>query len=175
MKATQREQKDGEAPVEKELRKKQNRLGISGIAVIAFGLWNIAKVVINAVSSPDGFHRIMKDTGLSSLKSDEATLLLVVLLVVLAIDLGLRFLVGFSARAESKGKKKSIFYLIVAAVLLAGSVISIITIFASFFADSVFDTIIAIILELSSILALLDVIVSSAGIRALKKKIAAES
>ena len=158
--------------MEKQLRKKQNMLGISGIAVIVFGIWSIAKLVINALYMPERISKFFNASEGGVSDPVEDTIVFVAVLIIVAIDLGLRLLVGLSARAESKGKKKSIFYLIVAIILVLSSVFSIIVTFQSFFADSIFDTIIAIFLDLTSILALCDVITSSFGIRSLKKKIA---
>ena len=160
--------------MEKQLRKKQNMLGISGIAVIVFGIWNIAKMVIYSISTPDGLSKLLGVSGNGPAENAARAILLGILIFIALIDIGLRLLVGLSARAESKGKKKSIGYLIVAIFLALGSVISIFMTFGSFFANSVFDTVISILVELTSLLVLCDVIVSSFGIRSLKKKMAAE-
>lgn len=160
--------------MEKELRKQQNILGISGLAVIAFGLWSLLKMIVFAIATPGGFSEVI---GIGTVETDgELGLSVYVIAAVIAllVDFAVRFLIGFSARAESKGKKKSIFYLLAAGFLVLLSVMSIITTFTTLFVSSLLGGVVAIIVELTSLFAYLEVIISSVKCRKLRKKLAAE-
>ncbi len=155
--------------MEKELRKKQSILGISGAAVIAFGIWSIVKSLIVSLASENGFS---ESFGISqSMDPSERALSITVTIVLIVIDLGLRVLIGLSARAESKGKKKSAFYLVVAAILILYSLLGIVFLAVGLLSGSVLSGIVSIVVECTSLFALIEVIVSSVGVRRLRKKL----
>ena len=109
--------------MEQKLRKYQNILGISGIATIIFGVWGILKTILFIVLDP-----YKTDGSAIDIKTISVQFIIWVIIYAI-IDLFLRFFVGLSARSESKGKKKSILYLIFAGILIIASLISIIRTF----------------------------------------------
>ena len=155
--------------MEKELRKHKINLGISGAAVIVFGVWTIVKILIYFFASTEDFFSLFG--AMQILDPAERAITITIFIVLVLIDLGLRLFIGLSARAESKGKKKSVVYLIFAALMILGSVFLNVFFASDLFTGSILDGIISIILECTSVLAFVEVIVSSVGIRRTIKKL----
>lgn len=167
--------------MEQKLRKNQNTLRISGLAVMVFGFWSIAKFIIYSATAQGGFQETL---GLGGTYGLPDGFVIGVYVFLFALDLGSRFLVGFSARAEGRGKKKGGFYLVVTVILAFVSLSGIVIILFNYFSgvetpgvaiDSVFDLIVAALLEATSLYALAEVFVSAVTSRKIKNKLASES
>lgn len=149
--------------MEQKRRKYQNILGISGLATIVFGIWSIVKsILLTALNSFQGSGDTVEID-----KSDLLPLFGIVLLYVL-IDLLLRFYVGVSARRESKGKKKSILYLIIAGILGIITFANIIYTFLQISSLETVDIFVSVIIEMISLFALVETIIYGIRLKLLK-------
>ena len=149
--------------MEQKRRKYQNILGISGLATIVFGIWSIVKsILLTALNSFQGSGDTVEID-----KSDLLPLFGIVLLYVL-IDLLLRIYVGVSARRESKGKKKSILYLIIAGILGIITFANIIYTFLQISSLETVDIFVSVIIEMISLFALVETIIYGIRLKLLK-------
>lgn len=112
-----------------KLRKYENILTISGIGVIAFGLWSVIKAALYFIVQPLDIVSIMPTEevqALGDLKVLMNGVVLGMILFVLMLDLLLRIYIGRSAIAVGRGrKKKKTIYIILAVFVgmsLAGSI-----------------------------------------------------
>ena len=158
--------------MEKKLRKNQNILAISGLAVIAFGLWSILKTVVSILL-------IKGDDGKSLLSDPEGLKILSVVLIavgiVMLIEFGLRVYIGLSARAESHGKKKTVLYLILVIPLIIYSGFGVAGLFRTGFTEDILNTIVSILVELTSLFALVELFIRGIRVKQLKKQIEKET
>ena len=166
--------------MEKELRRQQSILSASGTAVALFGVWSVVKTILFAFLGPSNMN-IPKDTAnpmeeaLSKMNpADLEIFVLIVLgiaLVVMVVDLALRLYVGFSARAEAKGKKKSVVYLVFVVISLILSVLSVISLLQTTYVTSPLDSIASIVVEATSAFSLISLFVASVRLRKLRKQL----
>ena len=145
-----------------ETRRLQDTLSIAGTAVIAFGVWSLAKIIV--------FLTLVDENVLQQLLGISDTPLTITVYVslgiIILIDLGLRSFVGLSARAEGRGRKKKPFYLVVAAVMAIANASSLAAIaFGTSFASSPLNMIVSIIIEATSLTALVLVVHSAIRLR----------
>lgn len=148
--------------MEQKLRKYQSILGISGIATIVFGVWGIIKTILFMVLDPyriDGFTIDIKAMYLQ---------FIIWVIVYVVIDLFLRVFVGLSARAESKGKKTSILYLIFAGILIIVSLFWIIRTFLLIKEIDLMDILASVIIDLISLFALTETLIYGIKLKKLK-------
>lgn len=155
--------------MQKELRKNENRLAVSGLAVIAFGLWSIVKSVIRIFVS--GRKELDEVFGADNPGVDTLFLYLVLIsLAFMLLELGLRIYVGLTARAESRGKKKTVVYLILSVLLAALSVYGIVSILQSGYSQSLPDLVISLLVELTSLFATAELFYSAVKVKQLRKQ-----
>ncbi len=160
--------------MQKELRKNESILATSGVAVLAFAIWSIIKIVLYVAFSP-AMSAVEADlTELQGIDEGTVLTILIVIIAVSLVDVGIRIYVGLSARGESKGKKKTILYLILAIIIAIYSVLNIVSFFQPGYMESVADLIITLVVELTSLFAVIELIVSGIKVRSLRKKIAEE-
>ena len=148
--------------MEQKLRKYQSILGISGIATIVFGVWGIIKTILFMVLDP---YRI--DGSTIDIKAMYLQFIIWVIVYVV-IDLFLRVFVGLSARAESKGKKTSILYLIFAGILIIVSLFWIIRTFLLIKEIDLMDILTSVIIDLISLFALTETLIYGIKLKKLK-------
>ena len=165
----------------KTLRRREDNLGISGLAVLLFSAWDIVRFVMTLVMNP---HALTDFLERMSVEPDEMAIGGVVVVAIYAIILLLAFLIRlfifFGARAESTGKKRGWIYVIVAALVLAFIVADQVSTFMDLFNENAvseaeqlgeMDTATASgLLNLFSAFALVDIIVSSAIVKKIRKK-----
>jgi len=146
-----------------QIRRNEINLEILGSAMILFGIWTIIKY---AVLSP-----VYNETLSMYLAEDTLRDLNIILWGWIAIEILFRCCIGFSARAEGKGKSCRRLYLILAAiifVLSAASVLLEIIAFASY-GDSLVETVITVIIDATSAALVLEVLIYGCRLRRLKK------
>ena len=152
------------------LRKYTKNLSISGIAVIAFGVWSILKALILFSINRDLFTEELYKSADSESISFSAVVITLVVIIVLYIFLHL--FIGLNARSEASGKKKGYFYLILTSVYLVISVISYIGTGTSASAEDNMDTILSSgLVDLTVIFVFFEVIINSMRVKKLRKKI----
>ena len=173
-----------------KLRKYEHSMVVSGGGVIIFGVWSVVKAILFFIVSPaEQFQSIYSDEDAQELydigfsNTDASLFIFVAILIILIVDLLLRFYVGRSAILVGRRmRKKEIMYIVIAIFL--GLVL-----FAGFFARILFaqDYIAGVkttawstgnvssIVDLTSLLALIELIVSSFKVRRLRKELGIEN
>lgn len=153
--------------MERELRRNQNALIITGIGMIALTLWSILKTVLFIELDSVNFEAV-----LSSILGDmyERSVGLFIIFFFLTIDLILRTFVGLRAKREGHGKKSGYLYVIIDAVFIIVSVYNIIYYFKpDSFTISKIDTIVTIIFELTSLYTSAELFYASIKVKKLTK------
>ena len=159
---------------EVKLRRYSSTLTISGYGVIAFGLWSIVKTILLTVMHPDVMG-IIPDEDVGFPREVYITLMITFMTLLLGFDLGLRIYVGLSARSEGSGKKKHVTYLVFAVFLLMLSMLSLWSGLDINDYDSTLDYLASLLVEITSIAAVIELIYSSIRVRLLKKKLGREA
>ncbi len=147
-----------------KMRRYQNLLTVSGLGVIIFGLWTVLKTILllflqeDLVDDlPDGlFYRVLFFTLIGG---------------VLLIDFLIRLFVGLSARAEGFGKKKGYGYIVVAILIAIASLASLVLIFFDTADRSILELIVSFIVEATSMIATVELLVAAFTVKKLKKEL----
>ena len=160
------------------LRRDENTLTVVGSGVILFGVWTVVKMVLQEINR---FPEFMAELGVDELEFEETGLAdmgldpnllamavaFTVVIIVFLMDLALRVFVGLSARAEGRGRPQGRLYLILAGMLLVLSGLSFVSYVITYFSHSeyVVDADAAILVELTSFITLLQMIISAVRVR----------
>lgn len=151
--------------MQEKLRRYQDDLRISGMGVIAFGIWSVLKSFLGLFLMP-------KEKVLGSAPAESGGIVLVLALIMLgmvaAVDVGLRIYVGRCAMAESSGGKKKKLYVAVTIILMVLSAIGLVAVFFSHSTISVPEIAATVIFEGSSIVIMVRLLVSAFRIRSIK-------
>jgi hypothetical protein len=111
--------------MEIELRRRRTTLSILGMGIICFGIWDVVKTLLYIWMGDDII-------DLPDIPPEYEALALVIAIVLVALvvlfDLWMRLYLGLSARAESFGEKKGSAYIVLAALLFAGNLLSLVMI-----------------------------------------------
>ena len=157
-----------------QLRKSQDTLKIAGQGVIAFGLWSTAKSVLYSMLQ---WNSITEEMTMDAEYSRAFAVIayIIVMAIILGIDIMIRLYIGRSAVSESRGKKKSSAYIVLALTLSALSLtLLIIATLISDKAASPVDYAKSIVVEATSVFTSLELCTSAIRIRKLRKQIAGE-
>lgn len=152
------------------MRKSQSDLKAIGLGVIAFGVWSVIKSVLYAA--------LDTESTLQTLGENRILILAfwLMLAIMLAIDLALRFYIGRSAIAEGKGAKRRAGYIVLALLM---AVVNFVLLFAGLFlqgiSSDVAKTVVTMIVEITSDVLLLEMGISAIRVRRLKKALGAET
>lgn len=160
------------------LRRDENTLTVVGSGVILFGVWTVVKMVLHELNRLPEFMAELgadelgfEETGLADMGLDPKLLATVVafmvVIIVFLMDLALRVFVGLSAKAEGRGRPQGRLYLILAGLLLVLSGLSFVSYVITYFSHSeyVVDADAAILVELTSFITLLQMIISAVRVR----------
>ena len=144
-----------------KLIREETALSISGMAVMAFGLWTIIRVVMEILIN-------MGPVIEASKGSDEFIVYIIVCVIMIfasLIALGLRAYIGLSARSFGRGKDKGILFIIVTGIVIFIDTAALVY---SFFQslDLAISDIAAIFVDLTSLFALVRVMVAAISVRA---------
>jgi hypothetical protein len=148
---------------EVKLRRYRNLLTISGLGVIAFGLWSVLKTILLFV---------FREEALAALPDDVLTrvIFFVIVGVLLLTDFAIRLFIGLSARAEGLGKKKGYAYLVFAVLLALASAASVAAIFFDTGTTSILEIIVSVIVEVTSLVAVIELIAAAIHVKRLGKE-----
>ncbi len=160
------------------LRHKKDNLIISGIALMVIGVWDIVKFAMAIILNPKMLLDAVKDAGIEPGQEVVGEVIfLIIFIVLLLFDLGIRCFIGLSARAEGRGKKKGWLYLIIAVLMACLLLSAIYTSAYSLFNDvekalpDSWDSIAASsLLDILSVIAIVDIIISSVTVKKIRKK-----
>lgn len=148
---------------ERKMRRYQNLLTVSGLGVIIFGLWSVLKTILLL---------FMKEGILSEIPDDTfvRVMFFVILGGILLIDVLIRLYVGLSARAEGFGKKKGYGYVIIAILMALASLTSLVLIFFDTNEQSIWELIVSVIVEATSLVVTIELLVAAFTVKKLKKE-----
>ncbi len=159
-----------------ELRRNQNALTVYGTGILTFAVWNLAKAVGMITAQRQELILWMKELAGEAAKDVPDSFVFGVVIfvtaVVLLLDFIIRAYVARSAVAESRGKRRSILYLIFSGLIIASSLYSIVMYFSgsgygdyySFFRDR---SIASLLIETTQAVLMTEMIVASARVRRL--------
>ncbi len=158
---------DTNATPQAQVRRLQDTLAITGGGVFAFGAWTFVKTFLFMVLFDEKTVRAIFYVG------DDVPILVIYLgaALVLAVDLGLRAYVGFSARAEAHGKRRGWGYLVAAIFAALGIVAGIV--FSSFEPINAFsplDNIVSAVIDLTSLVTLVVMVATAVRLRRLTEQ-----
>lgn len=141
--------------LDRYIRKYRSILGVSGLAVIVFGIWSIIKGVLS----------ILTDKSLLKVNGEFSISLTITVIVIVLAELALRLFVGISAIKESRGKRKSAAYLVFVGILIIFSIASLYMTIAASDGRDVVEMIVELLMEGTSLLCLIEVMVFSIKLR----------
>ena len=149
---------------ERKMRRYQNLLTVSGLGVIIFGLWSVLKTILLL---------FMKEGILSEIPDDTfvRVMFFVILGGILLIDVLIRLYVGLSARAEGFGKKKGYGYVVIAILMALASLTSLVLIFFDTNEQSLWELIVSVIVEATSLVVTIELLVAAFTVKKLKKEL----
>ena len=148
---------------ERKMRRYQNLLTVSGLGVIIFGLWSVLKTILLL---------FMKEGILSEIPDDTFVRVMFFLILggILLIDVLIRLYVGLSARAEGFGKKKGYGYVVIAILMALASLTSLALIFFDSNEQSIWELIVSVIVEATSLVVTIELLVAAFTVKKLKKE-----
>lgn len=172
--------------METELRKYEHTLVISGVGVIAFGLWSIIKAVLYLILVPVDDLKVlqstdeviaMRDLGLTDRQI--AYFFVAVVLFVLVADFALRLYIGRSAFADGRRiRNKRLTYVIWAIIVSAGLIATIVSRIVTLGAgeDNIWRNVtaagnVSIIVDMTSLFALVEMIIAAFIVRKLRREL----
>ena len=169
-----------------KLRKYEHALVISGVGVIAFGLWSVIKAAIYFILIPlEPTSSVLMNNDLADLHKQGLTdreigyLIAAAILLSLLLDFALRLYVGRSAFADGRRlTKKRFFYVIWAMFIAAGLVSNLVTrsvqLYSGdeeFWGSAISAANVSVIVDITSLLALIEMIVAAIMVRRLRRKL----
>ncbi|MBQ1422931.1 MAG: hypothetical protein IIY96_00665 [Lachnospiraceae bacterium] len=113
--------------MDREQRKYQNTLIVTGGGVIAFGIWSLVRFMTYFLLNT---RAMMELLGLES--REDVIFVYLVVFVMLLFDLAVRVFVGRAAIMEGTGRKKGNIYIAAAVVLLIWTAMSVYNDFLTF-------------------------------------------
>lgn len=148
--------------MDKEIRRLENNLITLGTGVIAFGVWTFLKFVIYLIFGNELDDQV---TGIAKVVT------IIILLILGALDMLLRLYIGASARSQGRGKKKSGFYIVITALMILVLTLTIgIEVYSTLRLEGgLIDDVITLIIDVTSLVILVDLMVSAVRLRKLKK------
>lgn len=149
--------------MEAKIRRTQDNLFVLGTGVIAFGLWNLLKFAIYFFAA---YGEIKQAVG-----NEHVVLYIIVLWGLFLCSLSLWCFVGISARAEGKGKRKRIIYLVFAGIITLAYFCAIVLeiIYLIVYRQRIFLMVVSLVIDITSFVFLVEMIVNSIKIRKLRK------
>ena len=149
---------------ERELRRYQNLLTVSGLGVIAFGVWSVLKTLLVFFFNKEEFGEMPEETW-------ARVIMFVILGALLLIVFLIHLFVGLSARAEGFGKKKGYAYIVVAILMTCMSVASIVMIFLEIKETSIMELTVSLIVEATSLIVMIELLVAAFTVKKLRREL----
>ena len=146
------------------IRRLENNLNTLGAGVIAFGFWAFIKFALSYLMMGSG---IWED-----IEEEIQTAVIITAWIISALSALVYLWLGLSARAEGKGKRKRIFYLIVIGVIITFSALVIVAEILALvtLSDSLGKIIITLIIDATRMVFLIELLASSIKLRVLRKE-----
>lgn len=154
---------------EVKMRRYRNLLTVSGLGVIVFGGWSVLKTILVLVMQRDMIEALLAEMSVNELAGK---ITIAITFAIMLIDFLIRLFVGLSARAEGFGKKKGYAYIVFAVLLVLGSLLSLVLVFfdtGSPAQTPVLQTVVSVILETTSFVVTIELLVAAFTVKKLKK------
>ena len=149
------------------LRRYRDNLRSTGMGVIAFGIWTAIKLLLSYFLMPEYW------SDLRTMAESNRGLMVVTIVVIssiIAVDMGIRILIGRSAIAESADGKKRNLYIVVTIVMMLISLFSIVILLFLSGETSNIEKAASLIFEASSFGVMLWLLISVFKARAIMKE-----
>ena len=165
-------------PEQIEIRKSQNTLIVVGTGTVIFGIWTAAKLLGMLFMLRKETVEAMKAKFILDEGMSDRTIFWIIAAIVfisMALLVAVRTYVGMSAISEGKGKKPGRSYLIFAVLMIIGSITSFFTNLLAMNAPEQLgaltrdQSISALIIELTSIIMMIQMVVSALKIRKMRR------
>lgn len=147
-----------------KIRKREINLTTLGSGVILVGLWIFLKLALTFLIHGNEIEEEFPPVVIFWAN--------VILWIIAALILLMSLYIGLSARAEGKGKKKTIVYLILSGVMACFALI--IVIFDGYLlfvpTSDIFNVIVTLIIDATVLVMLVELIVNAVGVRRLRKE-----
>ena len=156
-----------------EKRKYLNAVYVSGIAVIAFGIWDMIKIILGMISFSSNYLQTNPSGKPESTLRIAFDVVWIAIALIIVISLSLRLYVGRSAMSEGKGNKKKAVYLVVAAVMTVvncAAVLFEVIIAIQSGLSGIVSNVIALIVDITSVIVFFVLLYSAVKSRRLSKK-----
>lgn len=163
------------------IRRSQNTLIVVGMGTILFSVWTVVKTLGSFFLLKDESVAVVKkaagESGVALSDQQVFYVVLVVMVLFLILFLAARTFVGMSAISEGRGLRRRYGYLILASIMIILNIASFVTSFFSTRSQesiSVFtnDTSLsALIIELTSMIMLVELVYSAIRIRKVRKRV----
>ena len=146
------------------IRRLENNLATLGGGIIAFGFWAFVKFALSFMPGTSAWDYV-----------EEAlrTAVTIITWMIAALIALIYLWVGLSARAEAAGKRKSVLYLIAIGFIIIFStailVLEVSSVFTEF--EHLFRLIIALIIDVTRLVFLVELLASSIKLRVLRKQL----
>lgn len=115
-------------PEQIKIRKSQNTLIVVGTGTVLFSIWSAVKLLsVVFLLRQEIVEAIFKQTGTAEDIPENILFWVVAVLCIIfaLVVMGIRIYVGLSAIAEGQGKKRSIFYIIIAVLMILLTTLSV--------------------------------------------------
>ena len=147
-----------------KLRRYENLLTVSGVGVIALGLWSVIKTILLL---------FFRDDLLADMPDDPLAWVILYIMIgfILLIIFLIHLFVGLSARSEGFGKKKGYLYIVVAIFMVLFSLASIVMIFVNTNESSLLEMIVSLIVEATALIVMIELLVAAFTVKKLRKKL----
>lgn len=154
------------------LKKNETLLSICGSGVIFFGVWSLIKSIMSIVLYKGTLNSYFSQYQNAPVLRNLAYGMV---FFILSLDVVLRLYVGLTAISESRGKRKKSTYIVVAFAMLFFTVFGVVGSFMFLQRDiSLLTSITTILVETTSSLTLLQMLISVINVRRIKKKIGSQ-
>lgn len=162
--------------MERNLRKYQNTLVISGTALIIFGVWSIMKAAFLLMIPNTSMTTLFPDLKGAARTAAQHTAIAAIF-IALAVNLILRIYLGRTAIRKGRGDLPGVerrSTIVLSWVFVAGSVVTFIVIYELFFnSDMMLENLVTdFLVEVTSLTATIDLMRAAYHVRALEKAIA---
>ena len=144
-------------------RRCQDLLMLSGLGVIAFGVWSVLKTILLFIFRDDLLAEVPDDTF-------SRVFVFVFIGLILLIDFSARLFVGLSARAEGSGKKKGYAYIVFAVLIALASLTSLVLVFFDAGTTSLLELVVSVIVEVTSIVVVFEMLAAAFAVKKLRKE-----
>ena len=181
--------------MDRELRRYQNLLACVGTGVVTFGIWSVIKAVMTYARDKDSLMEFLRAYLGPQYADAVFWILLAFIGAFVVVDLILRLGVGMAARKDGMGERKKTkkhrVYLVAAFVLVIVTVFSMLSNFSDMatlnelsayldlnngqvigpFVDAIFEVVVKTIVDITSMIMIIEMIVAGIKVSGLEKKI----